>query len=202
MRRIVFTTPVIGTILKWAGVCALRMCGWRLDGALPDLPKYVIVLAPHTSNWDFPVGLAFALWLRVEALWMGKDGMFRFPFYWLFWWLGGIPIDRDHHHGLVGQVIGLFNANERFILALAPEGHRRRVDAWKTGFYRIAHGAGVPIVLTYLDYRRKVGGIGPAVMPTGDIDADMKVIQEFYSTVTARHPEFTGPVWPPAQGPA
>jgi hypothetical protein len=102
---------------------------------------------------------------------------------------------------LVGQVIGLFNTNERFVIAIAPEGHRKRVDAWKTGFYHIAHGASVPIVLTYLDYRRKVGGIGPIVMPTGNIDADMKIIQTFYTSVTARHPEFTGPVWPSAQGP-
>jgi len=120
---------------------------------------------------------------------MGKEAIFRWPFKGFFKWLGGIPIDRSKSSNVVSQSIQLFHQNEKLILAIPPAGTRKKVKKWKTGFYHIANGANVPIVLGFLDYRRKVGGIGPVVYSTGDIEADMKTIRAFYDSVTGKYPE-------------
>jgi len=127
--------------------------------------------------------------LNAKIYWMGKDTIFRKPFKRFFKWLGGIPIDRSKSYNIVAQSIQQFNENENLILTIAPSGTRKRVQKWKTGFYHIANGANVPILLGFLDYRRKVGGFGPMLYPTGDLEADMKTIKKFYDGVTGKYPE-------------
>lgn len=127
--------------------------------------------------------------LRGKIYWMGKESLFRRPFKGFFKWLGGIPIDRSKSKNIVAQTIQQFHQNEKLVLTIAPAGTRKRVAKWKTGFYHIAHGANVPIALGFLDYRRKAGGIGPVIYPTGNIDTDMKSIRTFYDNVTAKYPK-------------
>ena len=189
MRYTIFDTPIISPILHGVSVFLLKIFGWRTEGQLPDLPKYVIVGAYHTSNWDFPFAVMFAFVLRIRICWMGKNSLFRWPFRSFFRWVGGIPIERSQHHGVVGETIRAFKENERLIMVITPEGTRRRVQAWKKGFYYIALNAKAPILLAFLDYRRKVAGIGPLITPSGDIEADMEILRDFFANVTPRHPE-------------
>ena len=166
----------------------LSLTGWRTEGQLPLIPKFVLVGAPHTSNWDLPFTLLVAFALRARIHWMGKTAIFRKPFKGFFQWLGGIPVERSQSDNLVDQSIQQFHRNDRLILTIAPAGTRQRVIRWKSGFYHIACGADVPIVLGFLDYRRKVGGIGPVVYPTGNITVDMETIRDFYDGVAGKNP--------------
>jgi 1-acyl-sn-glycerol-3-phosphate acyltransferase len=179
-------TPMIFSLLARA---AFRLIGWKAEGEAPDLPKFVMVAAPHTSNLDGLMLILGAWWFRLKLYWMGKHTLFRAPFGWLLRAFGGVPIDRRAPRGAVQQMIQAFQAQDRQILVVAPEGTRRKSDRWKTGFYYIAEGAGVPIVLAYIDYARKVVGIGPVVVPSGDQDADMRIIHKFYKDKVARYPE-------------
>jgi 1-acyl-sn-glycerol-3-phosphate acyltransferase len=185
----IFDTPVLNILLRWFSLIALKITGWRTHGRMPTAPKCVLVGAPHTSNWDFPYTLCIIFVLRGKIYWLGKESLFRRPFSGFFKWLGGMPIDRSRSKNVVAQSIQQFHQNDKLILTIAPAGTRKRVTKWKTGFYHIAHGANVPIALGFLDYRRKVGGIGPLISPTGDIDSDMKNIRAFYGGVTGKHPE-------------
>jgi len=188
MRRTIFDTPVVSHLLYAVAWLFLRLTGWRTYGSPPDLPKFVVIGAPHTSNWDFVFCIVFAFIYRRKIFWMGKSSLFRFPFGFIFRWMGGIPIDRSKAHGVVAQTIEKFNSTDRLILVLAPEGARKRVTKWKTGFYHVAYGAGVPISVAFLDYKKRLAGFGLLFTPTGDIDADMCQITDFYATVTGRHP--------------
>jgi len=189
VNRTVFETPVVGTLFYVISIIFLKILGWRRAGQLPEMPRYVMIAAPHTSNWDMPITLALAFAFRIKVYWMGKDTIFKWPFGTLMKWLGGIPIDRSKSNNIVEQSVSAFQENDRLIMIIPPEGTRKKVRYWKTGFYRIAHGAGVPIVLGYLDFAHKTGGIGPIVWPSGDIDADMKIIQTFYAGITGKYPD-------------
>lgn len=156
---------------------------------MPHHPKFVMIAAPHTSNWDFLMTMILAFSFRIKVFWMGKHTIFRFPFHGLCRWLGGIPVDRRRAGNMVARCIEEFNRNERLIMIIPPEGTRKRVRYWKTGFYHIARGAGVPIVLGYVDYLRKAGGLGPVFFPTGDMENDMSFIREYYGKVTGKRPE-------------
>ena len=160
-----------------------------MEGRLPDIPKCVMIAAPHTSNWDLPILLFFAFAFKTKLFVMVKNAVFRRPFGGFFKWLGCIPIDRTKPNGVVEQSIQAFRESEEMILVVPPSGTRSKVMYWKTGFYHIAKGANVPIVLGFLDYRRKVGGVGPVVIPTGDIEADMNTIRAFYADITGKNPE-------------
>jgi 1-acyl-sn-glycerol-3-phosphate acyltransferase len=179
-------------LMSWLGLMFLKMMGWRVEGEIPDIKKFVIIAAPHTSNWDFPITLAVAFALRIKIYWMGKAAMFRWPFASLFKWLGGIPIDRSRSHNIVEQSIQAFHKLEKLIMLVPPEGTRKKVSYWKTGFYHIAQGAKVPIVLGFLDYRRRVGGIGPTFHPTGHIEKDMQAIRDFYDSITGKRQNHFG----------
>jgi len=148
----------------------------------------VLIAAPHTSNWDLPYMLFVAFGLRAKVYWMGKDAIFRWPFSRLFKWLGGIPIDSSKSNNVVAQSIDQFTRNDNLILAVPPAGTHKRVLNWKTGFYHIANGAEVPIVMGFLDYKKKIGGIGPVLQPTGDIEADMLTIRTFYQDISGKYP--------------
>lgn len=167
----------------------LWLKGWKAVGEPPSFPKYVIVAAPHTSNWDFFIGRAFGYTLGIEAKFLAKSQLFRPPYGWLFRWMGGIPVDRTKHNSLVEFTIDLFHRSERLAVGLAPEGTRQRVDKWKQGFYHIALGANVPIVLSFMDYERRAAGIGKVLYPSGNLEKDMLEIESFYKTVVPKKPE-------------
>ena len=166
-----------------------RLAGWRVEGELPDEKKFVVIAAPHTSNWDFIFMLCCAVHWRVRLHWLGKDGLFKPPFGWFMRALGGIPVDRSKSNNVVAQMIDVFHDSPKLAVAIPPEGTRANVRRWKTGFYNIAHGAGVPIALGFLDYKRKVGGIGMTFWPTGDYEKDLEEIKAFYGGVTPKFPE-------------
>ncbi|MBA3871368.1 MAG: lysophospholipid acyltransferase family protein [Anaerolineae bacterium] len=168
--------------------------GWRVTGEIPNFPKMLFIGAPHTSNWDGAVFYLFSLSVRAHIHFLGKHTLFKPPFGGLMRWAGGVPINRTTTVNAVDQVVEAFNAHERMALILAPEGTRSYTDHWKTGFYYIALKAQVPVVFAYLDYQRKLCGVGPHFMPTGDIDADFKLVQDFYKDKVGRHPEKQGPI--------
>ena len=170
----------------------LRLTGWTIEGEVPDVPKAVHVAAPHTSNWDFIYCISAVLALRLHFNWVGKHTLFRFPLGPLMRFLGGIPIKRGSGQGMVDATIEEMKERARFLVGIAPEGTRKHVDRWRTGFYRIAVGAGVPIVLCSCDYRRKVVGIGPTFEPSGDWEADLEPIRAYYRAISGRHPEQFG----------
>ncbi|MBN1547282.1 MAG: lysophospholipid acyltransferase family protein [Syntrophaceae bacterium] len=187
----IFDTPVLHTLMYYIALFLLKLTGWRREGRLPDSPKYVVIAAPHTSNWDLFYTLVIAFAFKIKINWMGKEAIFRFPFGGICRWLGGIPIDRSKSHNVVEQSVRLFKERDELALVVSPEGTRQKVHSWKTGFYYIAYGAGVPIALGFLDYRRKVGGFGPAFMPTGDIESDMIEIKAFYAGVKGKYAHLT-----------
>ena len=184
----VHDTPVIRTLMRWLAICILKVSGWKAEGRKPDIPRYVIIAAPHTSNWDFLYTVCLAFIFRIKPYLMMKADWFRGPMRPFFKWLGAIPIDRTKSNNIVAQSIEAFNKTDELVMIIPPSGTRSKVLYWKTGFYHIANGAGVPIVLGYLDYGRKVGGLGPAFVPTGDIDVDMVQIRDFYKNVEGKYP--------------
>jgi 1-acyl-sn-glycerol-3-phosphate acyltransferase len=183
MHRTIFSTPVINTLLRVFSVTYLKLAGWQVQGALPaQAQKSVLIAAPHTSNWDLPYTLMVAFALRLNIYWMGKASIFRFPFGPLMHWLGGISVDRSKTNNLVlASAQAIQAADGALQLIVPPEGTRSKTRYWKTGFYHIAMTAQVPIVMAYMDYQRKLSGLGPVFVPTGNIEADMVQIKAFYA---------------------
>lgn len=183
MHRTIFDTPIVNTLLRAFSVSFLKLTGWKVEGQLPPgAEKSVFIAAPHTSNWDLPYTLMVAFSLRLNVYWMGKEQIFTPPFRGLMMWLGGIPVRRETSNNLVAaSVEAIKAASGPLQLIVPPEGSRSKVRYWKTGFYHIAVGAQVPIVLAYMDYSRKVSGLGPVFQPTGDLEADMVRIKAFYA---------------------
>jgi len=165
------------------------LAGWKVEGAAPDVDKFVVIAAPHTSNWDLLFMLGVAYKFRVRLRWMGKDSLFKPPFGWLMKAMGGIPIDRSKANNVVSQMVDIYAAADELAVAIPPEGTRAKARIWKTGFYNIAHGAGVPIAFGFLDYSRKVGGIGGVFTTTGDYDRDLEEIKAFYAPITGKYPD-------------
>jgi 1-acyl-sn-glycerol-3-phosphate acyltransferase len=186
--------PVCGWLPALIGKLVLFVSGWKTEGAPPDLSRAIFIAAPHTTNWDLVYMLAVAWGLRIRLSWMGKHTLFEGPFGWFMRAIGGLPVDRRSRNNLVQQVAEHVHRLERVYLAVAPEGTRKFTDHWKTGFYHMAVASGVPIVCGYLDYRRKAGGIGPVLFPTGDIQADMERLRRIYAPIHGLIPEFQGPV--------
>lgn len=194
MQHTMFNTPVVKSILRGIALVLLKVLGWKTSGALPPEKKFVLIVAPHTSNWDLFHGILLAFALRLDARYIAKRELFRGPFSGLMTWSGALPVDRASSHHIVDQMVSLFREKENFVLALAPEGTRHKKDSWKSGFYHIALDARVPILLAFIDYSKKAGGAGPMIFPTGDLEKDMAVIREFYAGVQGKHPEKTSPV--------
>jgi 1-acyl-sn-glycerol-3-phosphate acyltransferase len=180
---------------------ALRLTGWHLDVDLPDDPRYVLVVAPHTSNWDFVVGFTAKLAVGLQLYVMAKHTLFRGPFGRWLRWVGGLPIDRRASRGFIGQMTDAFARSDYMVLAITPEGTRSRTEYWKSGFYHIARAAQVPIVLAALDYRRKTVSAGELIMPTGDVEADMARIRAYFGDKQGKRPAQQGPVRLRPQGP-
>ena len=172
----------------------LRCAGWRVVGTAPKIPRCVLVFAPHTSNWDFPLLLLARSALGLRASYLGKHTLFRPPFGWVFRLLGGIPVERGESHHLVSQIAAEFEARPHLWLAMAPEGTRKKTDHWKSGFYRIALAAGVPVVLAYIDASQKECGLGVPFELSGDVDRDLDRIREFYAGKRGTYPELAGDI--------
>ena len=183
MRLTIFTTPLLSPLLKRFSKWILRRAGWTLSGEMPgNTPKSVIIAAPHTSNWDLPYTLLVAFALELNIHWMGKIQIFRFPFNGIMRWLGGIAVDRSKSNNMVSASADVLRqALGELHLVIPPEGTRSQSRQWKTGFYYIALEAQVPIVLGFLDFGRKTAGLGPAFVPTGDLQTDMVSIKNFYA---------------------
>ncbi len=162
--------------------------GWRIDGSLPDLPKFVVIVAPHTSNWDFVVGFAVYLAIEIEASWLGKHTLFRWPAGPLFRHFGGIPVVRTQATNVVDLHVDEFRRRDRLVFVIAPEGTRRKTSGWKSGYYRIAVGAQVPIVPVALDFGTRTVRFFPPFAPTGNHEADLPAIQGHFQAGMARFP--------------
>lgn len=194
MHHTIFDTPIIKTIMRFICFFLLKCSGWKVAGKAPELKKYVMIAAPHTTNWDFYYTMLISFAMGIKIYWMGKDTLFRWPAGYFFKWMGGLSINRSKSSNVVAQCVAAFERSDRLIVVIPPEGTRSKARYWKTGFYHIAHGAGVPIALGFLDFRLKKGGIGPTLMPTGDIDEDMKLIKSFYSNVSGKYLDLTSDV--------
>ena len=189
MHNTIFYTPIINTLFCWLAGLVLLCFGWKTKGEKPDVQKYVLIAAPHTSNWDLFFMITVALRMRVKIYWMGKESIFKFPFKGLMMWMGGIPVDRSKSQDMVKAITEIFDANSELTITVPPEGTRSQTVYWKTGFYHMANQSKVPICLGFLDYAKREGGLGPLVHPTGDIEKDMIQIKEFYSSITGKYPD-------------
>ncbi len=172
----------------------LRIAGWEQEGGRPIPKKYVLIAAPHTSNWDLFFLLAFAAIYDVKISWMGKHTLFYPPVGWVMRSLGGIPIRRERRGNYVEQLAGLFDEREDLILVVPAEGTRGYTANWKSGFYHIARLANVPIVMSFLDFGRRRGGFGPPIYPSEDLRKDMDEVRAFYGEMSGKHPDLFGPI--------
>ena len=184
----IFNTPMLSALLHHLTKFVMKLAGWRVEGELPDIPKFILIGAPHTSNWDFVLFLGVIFTLRANVRFMGKAELFRSPIGFFFRYCGGIPVDRSKATGLVDQMVQAVRESSRFVLTIAPEGTRHRVQAWKRGFYHIAKGAGIPIVIAVVDGKHKTVRVGQVFQPTEDMEADMKTIQGFFKGVVGISP--------------
>lgn len=188
MKTTIFNTPVLSTLYHYLARFIMRLTGWRVEGKLPDLPKFVLIGAPHTSNWDFVLFLGVIFTLKANVRFMGKAEIFHSPLGRFFYYCGGVPVDRKKSTGLVEQMVKACNESENFILTIAPEGTRHHVSDWKQGFYHIAKGAGIPIVLAIVDGKRKTVRIGQVFHPTENMDADLKAIKGVFEGIVGVNP--------------
>ena len=189
MKSTIFNTPILSYLFHILSRIIMRLVGWKVDGTLPDLPKYVLIGAPHTSNRDFVLFLGLIFYLRANARYMAKASLFQFPIGWFFRYCGGYPVDRKKSTGLVEQMVNAVKREDKFILTIAPEGTRHYVSDWKRGFYHIAKGAGIPIVMVVVDGKHKTAHIlKEPFYPTDDIEADMKAIKGNFEGIVGINP--------------
>lgn len=172
----------------------LHLTGWQLSGTQPLCDRYVLIAAPHTSNWDFPLMLLFAAAFEIKVSWMAKHSLFYPPMGWVMRALGGIPIIRHKNQSVVAAMVKAFETASHLVLVVPTEGTRKRSDHWKSGFYHIARDAGVPIVPSFLDFKSKRGGFGPALSTTDELRSDMQYFRDFYRGMEGRFPKQFGPV--------
>ncbi len=195
VKRTIFNTPILSALLHYCARGLLYLAGWRIEGQLPDIQKYVFIGAPHTSNWDFVLFLGLTFYTRSIMHFMGKEELFRGPFAWFFYWCGGIPVRRSQSAGLVEQMVTAFKESDDFILAIAPEGTRYQINEWKTGFYHIAKNAGVPIVMALVNGKEKIVGLGKMLNPTENTDEDFKAIKFSFDGIIGINPSKKQTVW-------
>ena len=174
-------------VTKWFGRAVMRLAGWQFEGRLPDVPKVLVSVAPHTSNWDFVIGVLTLFALDLKISFLGKHTLFDGPFGRFMRAIGGIPVDRSKPNGAVGDCADAIRAADRMVFAMAPEGTRQLHKGFKSGFIHIAHTAGVPICLAYFDFQRRVVGFGPLFQPTGDAVADIAEITAFYRAIPGKY---------------
>jgi len=196
----VIQVPVVGAAIPRThgtptaafGQCMLTLAGWRIEGNFPDVPKMVLIVVPHTSNWDFLVGLMAKFALRLACRFIAKQSLFWWPLGVFLRRMGGLPVDRSAAGDVVEDAARAFRERDRLVLVITPEGTRARVERWKSGFHRIALSAGVPVVLAVFDYAAKVVRLGPSFTATNDYDGDLVRMQSLIAASMARHPERYG----------
>jgi 1-acyl-sn-glycerol-3-phosphate acyltransferase len=189
--KITHNGPTSGFIPYWIGRLWMWFFCWDVVGQVPVVEKFVLIAAPHTSNWDFFFGL-FALYIyRLKVSWVGKDTLFQKPFGGVMRRLGGIAINRDCRHGVVDQIAKQLRESHKLAIAITPSGTRQRRNYWKSGFYWIAHKAQVPILCGYLDYNHRKACLGLCFVPTGNVKEDMDRIRDFYNGIQGKYPEIT-----------
>ncbi len=194
MQNTIFNIPLLSHLLRLISLLLLKVLGWRLEGKLPAAKKFVLIAAPHTSNWDAFYMIMVAFVFRINLYWMGKHTLFKSPFGFLTRFLGGIPINRSASFGMVEQSVQIIKDSSDVVLAIPPEGTRKKVPYWKSGFYHIASGAEVPIVTGFLDFGNKRSGVGPALIPSGDMASDYKILQDFYEPMAGKYPRETSSI--------
>ncbi|MCB9450875.1 MAG: lysophospholipid acyltransferase family protein [Anaerolineaceae bacterium] len=186
--------PQVNPFLTWLSRRILHALGWKVLGPLPPYPKLVVVGVPHTSNWDGVVMVLAAWSERVQPKWMGKHTLFKPPFGWLMRRIGGVSIDRRAKHNAVEQAVQAFAREQEMVLVIAPEATRKKMAGWRTGFYYIALGAGVPLALAAMDYDRKEVRINQVLHPSGDLEADIAQMREYFENTQGLRPENQGPI--------
>jgi 1-acyl-sn-glycerol-3-phosphate acyltransferase len=190
MRKTIFDHPILMGIMSFIAGALLKLNGWTVVGKIPDLPKSVVIGAPHTSNWDFVVFVHLVFYWKSKVFWMGKSALFKGWRGPIMRWIGGVPVDRSKSMNLVDQMVEAMNESERMTLLITPEGTRSQVRVWKSGFYHIAQKVGVPIFLGFADFPKKIAGVGEtSIMPSGDYETDMKQIIEYYRQFEGKRPE-------------
>lgn len=194
MSRSLEPSARVETLTQRISAACLAAAGWRTELAEPLPDRCVIIGAHHTTWWDLVLSMLLMGATGLRFRWVAKNSLFRPPLGWLLAALGGMPVQRSARANFVQQMVAAFADGGPLRVALLPEGTRRRVDHWKTGFYYIAHGAGVPVALGFADFSRRVVGLGPVLMPTGDVAADFECYRAFYAGVTARFPDRQGEV--------
>lgn len=190
MPYTVFDTPIVVHFFRLLSAIVLKLTGWKVEGEAPPMPRAVMIAVPHTSNWDFVYMVMVSFSLRQKIYWMGKDTLFKGWKGPVMRWFGGVPVNRRSRNNLVDQMVETLETSESLILTVPPEGTRGHVSEWKTGFYYMALGANVPIVCSYLDWGRKVGGVGMALQPTGDVDKDFASLKQFYAGMEGKRREY------------
>jgi len=194
MTKTLFEYDALSRMLSVCATWLLRVAGWRIEGAPPKAPKFIVAAAPHTTNWDFLVMLGVVLAIRLPVHWLGKHTIFHPPFGAIFARLGGIPIDRGKISNVVEQLVQVFAARQRFVLTISPEGSRKQVGRWKSGFYHIAKGAAVPLLLVSVHYPRRTVTIGEPFYPSDDAAADAQRITAFFASARGRFPQALGAI--------
>ena len=178
-----------GRFLKWIGRLGINLSGWTIKGNVPDEERIVIIAAPHTSNWDFILAMLAIFGLNIKIKWLGKDSIFKPGLKWFFRWLGGIPVNRENPSFLIDNVVNIVEKEKAIVIAMTPEGTRKKVSRWKTGFLRIAKLTKAKILLIAIDFPTKSIQIGDIFEPTGDAELDLDFIQNYYQSFKGINPE-------------
>ena len=174
-------------VSRWLGFLVLKLMGWNIKGVVPNLKRFIVIGAPHTSNWDFILAMAFILGLNLRLRWMAKHTIFKPGIRWLMMWLGGIPTDRTNPKLIVENVAKIAEKERGVIIGLTPEGTRKKVIKWKTGFLRLAKTLDCPILMIGLDFPKRIIVVGAIFHPTGDNDADLAFIRNYYGQFEGKH---------------
>lgn len=193
MHFTIHDTPGVIHFMRLLSWLVLKLCGWKVVNVAPTTGSYLIIAAPHTSNWDFPLGIAIAFHLRLKVYFIAKHTLFNGFAGPIMRWLGGVPLNRGASTNFVDASVEIYANSENLIFAIAPEGTRSSVGRWKTGFYHMAKGANVPLALAYFDFSKRVGGIGKMLNTTENIDADMQAIADFYEPIMGKYPNNFNP---------
>ncbi len=179
------------SLVRLIGRVFMLMAGWKVEGRIPSCNKVIIIAAPHTTNWDFVYLLGAAFQLGLSVKWLGKKSLFSFPFSWFMKRLGGVAVDRGKSSGMVDQVSEAILCASKISLVVPPSGTRGRTDYWKSGFYHIAKSANLPLICGYLDYEKKIAGLGPYFFVSNSVKDDMNKIRDFYKDKVGKYPELT-----------
>jgi 1-acyl-sn-glycerol-3-phosphate acyltransferase len=193
MHFTIHDTPGVIHFMRLLSWLVLKLGGWKVVNVAPATGSYLIIAAPHTSNWDFPLGIAIAFHLRLKVYFIAKHTLFNGFAGPIMRWLGGVPLNRSASTNFVDASVEIYANSENLIFAIAPEGTRSSVGRWKTGFYHMAKGANVPLALAYFDFSKRVGGIGKMLNTTENIDADMQAIADFYEPIMGKYPNNFNP---------